>query len=111
MRLRFRSVAVAAILLAVVASLLTAAEAEDDPKPELAEKISFRSPNGKYALRIMYDAALSEQMTGNNEPENDGIFSNSMHGLAIVSLPAKEMVMESAEEKALASRMRSSALR
>ena len=97
--LRTRSVAIvtAAILLILFASQLPAAEPAEDPKPELTEKISLPSPDGKYALRIMYDAALNEKMTAHNRPENDGIFSNAMHELAIVSLPAKEIMHDLTE--------------
>ena len=99
MRLRtpHLSAAAAAILVASLAIELPAAESEEEPKPELTEEIRFRSPNGKYALRIMYDAALNEGMTGQNPPENDGIFSNAMHALAIVSLPGKEIMQDLTE--------------
>ena len=101
MRLHTRPIAAAAaataILLCLLASQLAAAEPEEDPKPELTEKIRFPSPNGKYALRIMYDAELNEQMTPHNPRENDGIFSNAMHELAIVSLPGKEIMQDLTE--------------
>ena len=101
LRTRPVAAAVAAILLALtatsfaeVAPSATPAEPEDEPTPELTEDIRFRSPNGKYALRIMYDAALNEKMTPHNQPENDGIFSLAMHRLAIVSLPGKEIMQD-----------------
>ena len=120
-RARPAAAVVAAILLALLASQLPAAEPEDEPKPELTEKISSPSPNGEYALRIMYDAALNEGMTARNPPENgasgeerdmdeagegeasgegehnDGIVSHAIHGLAIVSLPGKEVLQELTE--------------
>ena len=124
MRLRTRPVAAAAaaILLTLLASALPAAEPQPEedakPEPELTEEIRFRSPNGKYALRIIYDRELNERMTPHNPPENgasgerrdmdearegeasgedeinDGIFSNAMHELAIVSLPGKEIMQD-----------------
>ena len=101
MRLDTRPVAAAAAatLLISLANASSAAEAEleENPKPELTEKISFPSPDGKYALRIMYDAALNEQMTPHNPRENDGIFSNAMQELAIVSLPGKKIMQDLTE--------------
>jgi hypothetical protein len=98
MRLRSHPVATAAvILLTLLTSPLPAAEPEDDPKPELTEEIRYQSPNGKYALRIMYDAAMNKLMAGENPPENDGIFSNAMQELAIVSLPGKEIMQDLTE--------------
>ena len=116
--------AAAALLLAVLASQLPAAEPEpspaaspeDSPKPALTEQISSPSPDGKYALRIMYDAALNEKMTADDPPENeasgepsdtaeadnaeasgegersDKIDSLTIHGLAIISLPGKQIM-------------------
>ena len=89
--------AAAAILLTLLPSQLPAAEEEEDPQPELTEQIRFASPDRKYALRIMYDAALNEKMTPHNPRENDGIFSNAMHALAIVSLPEKEIMQDLTE--------------
>ena len=86
-----------AILLALLAQPSPAAEPEEEPKPELTAKISFPSPDGKYALRIMYDAALNENMAAHNSPENGGIFSNAMHELAIVSLPGEEIAQDLTE--------------
>ena len=89
--------AAAAILLALLATSLPAAEPEEDPKPALTEKISFPSPDGEYALRIMYDAAAHKQMTGEDVVEDGDVDSDAIHGLAIVSLPDKKIMNDFAD--------------
>jgi hypothetical protein len=93
----------------------------DEPKWKLVEKIRSPSPDGKYALRIMYNAAANEQMTdGDDSAENgaggerrnageaegeasgedkteDGISSHPIQALAIVSLPGKEIMKDLGE--------------
>ncbi len=58
--------------------------------PALAEKIQNKSPDGKYALRIGYDAAMNESIS---EPENE-IASQAIQAIAIVSLPRKEIARD-----------------
>ena len=88
-----------AVLLTVLASPLLAAEPEEaEPKPELKDEIRFRSPDGKYGLRITYDRALNDLMTGKNPESNDGIFSETMSKIAIVSVPEGEVMHDMSDD-------------
>ncbi len=87
------------LLLAQALITATAFAAPPEFKPEstprdLSEKIQNTSPNGKYALRIGYDRALNEQMLPKNPPPEGGIFSETIEGMAIVSLPGKEILQD-----------------
>lgn len=64
----------------------------------LAEKIRDVSPDGKFALRISYDQTEDELIGAKNDPGEhrspDGIFSRAITEIDLVSLPAKEKVVE-----------------
>jgi hypothetical protein len=83
--------AAAAILLSLLACQLPAAEPENKPTRALTEKIESQSPNGKYALRIMYDEAMNEELSAAPD-DKDHVDPNAIHSLAIVSLPGKEIM-------------------
>jgi hypothetical protein len=86
--------------------ILTASALASDPEtatdtekpPILTEKIQNTSPDGKYALLISYDRALNELMLPKNPAPEGGIFSETMHALAIVSLPAKKTLRDLTED-------------
>ena len=89
-------------LLILPCVLLHAAEPTPTPEPEaaaeatpaLAEKIQHPSPDGKYALRVGYDAAMNE---GISKP-NGEIDSIAIQAIAIVSLPGKEIARDLTKE-------------
>jgi len=64
----------------------------------LAEKIRDVSPDQKFALRISYDQKEDERIAAQNDPGehrlSDGMFSRAVAEIDLVSLPAKEKVLE-----------------
>ena len=88
---RLLAAAAPAILLSLLACQLAAAEPESKPKPALKEKIESPSPNGKYALRIMYDEAMNEELSAVPD-DKDHVDPNAIHSVDIVSLPGKEIM-------------------
>ena len=75
---------------------IPATATDDKPRAALAEKIESPSPNGKYALRIMYDEARNEELS--TAPDDKGhVDPNAIHSVAIVSLPGKEIVNDFAD--------------
>ena len=69
-------------------------------EPALAEKIRDVSPDQKFALRISYDQKENERIAAQakNDPGEhplaDGMFSRAVMEIDLVSLPAKEKVVE-----------------
>jgi hypothetical protein len=73
--------------LAFVAA--AAIRAQDEPEPRLTERITDISPDGKYAMRIAYDAELNESLLaadGRRDPEQ--IDSETIYRVELVALPA-----------------------
>ena len=64
----------------------------------MAEKIRDVSPDQKFALRISYDQKEDELFAAKNDPGEhrlpDGMFSRAVAEIDLVSLPAKEKVVE-----------------
>jgi hypothetical protein len=79
-------------ILALSLLLGSTVPAQEDNK-EPAEEIRAKSPDGKFALRLGYDRELNEQMLRADNPQPDqGIYSETIASLAIVSLPDKKIV-------------------
>ena len=64
----------------------------------LSEKIRDVSPDQKFGLRISYDQKEDERIAAKNDPGehrlSDGMFSQAVVEIDLVSLPAKEKVVE-----------------
>jgi hypothetical protein len=75
------------MLLLAAATALGADKAEAPVR--VTEKIQDISPDGKYALRIMYDGEPTRQVAG-----KDGILSETIQSISIVSLPKKGVVRD-----------------
>ena len=69
-------------------------------EPVLGEKIRDTSPDQKFALRISYDQKENERIAAQakkdpgEHPLPDGMFSRAVTEIDLVSLPAKEKVLE-----------------
>jgi hypothetical protein len=83
---------IALIALALIARPLCAEDAA------LAEKVRDVSPDQKFALRISYDPKEDERIAAQNDPGEhrlpDGMFSRAVTEIDLVSLPAKEKVVD-----------------
>ena len=85
------------IRIALVTFILVARSvcAED---AALAEKTRDVSPDQKFALRISYDQKEDERIAAKNDPGEhrlpEGMFSRAVAEIDLVSLPAKEKVVE-----------------
>jgi hypothetical protein len=80
--------------VSLLASAALTAFAQREPDVVLTEKISAKSPDGKYGLRIMYNRAINDQLLSNEPAPEGGIFSHAINALAIVSLPGKEVMAD-----------------
>jgi hypothetical protein len=57
-----------------------------------AQKIRDTSPDGKFAMRITYDAELNDQMTKVEKADAGKIFSQTIKAIELVSLPDKSVM-------------------
>jgi hypothetical protein len=85
-------------VFALVATQATAETPEKEAAP--AEKIRNLSPDQKFAMRISYDEKTNSELVAHeNDPAGvkplpDGVFSEAITAIALVSMPSKEKVAE-----------------
>jgi hypothetical protein len=58
----------------------------------LTERIRATSPDGKFAMRITYDAEVNDQMIKAEMADAGRIFSQTIKAIELVSLPDKSVV-------------------
>lgn len=80
--------AMALLALAAAAVPLRADAQDEEPTPALTEKITDVSPDGRFAMRISYDAELNRKMIGANQGRADEIYSQTMYRIELVGLPS-----------------------
>ncbi len=74
-----------ALLVAFCATALHAAEQPAEETPPLTEKIRDVSPDGKYAMRIAYDADLNARMiVANDQRDAERINSETIYRIELV---------------------------
>ena len=59
-----------------------------------AEKIRDISPDGKFAMRILYDGETNKQLVEGEKADAEKIFSETIKAIELVTLPAKNKVLE-----------------
>ncbi len=65
------------------------------PEPSLAEKIRDRSPDGRFAVRILYDAKTNQKIAAEYQDAPAGvIYSEAVHAIEVVTMPNKDVVVK-----------------
>ena len=83
-----------------LSALILVSKSFSAEEPVLGEKIRDISPDQKFALRISYDQKENERIAAQakkdpgEHPLPDGMFSRAVTEIDLVSLPAKEKVLE-----------------
>jgi hypothetical protein len=86
---------VGALIAAVAMCLAAPLRAEDEPEPPLTEVIRDTSPDGKYAMRIAYDAELNRQIIAANEqPNAERINSETMHRIELIETASGKALLD-----------------
>jgi hypothetical protein len=60
-----------------------------------AEKIRDRSPDGRFAVRILYDAKTNQKIAAEYQDAPAGvIYSEAVHAIEVVTMPNKDVVVK-----------------
>jgi hypothetical protein len=70
-------------------------------QPSFAEKIRDVSPDKRFAMRISYDAELNNQVIKAENADSAKIFSQTIKGIELVSLPEKSVVANFSRDQEL----------
>ena len=86
-----------AVVSALVFACWTAGNArtQEEPEPPLTEQLRDESPDGKYAMRIAYDAALNAKMiAANSQPDPSRINSETMYRVELVETVSGKALLD-----------------
>ncbi len=81
-------------LLGVLAFLIIVTTSIHAQQSAEAEKIRDISPDGKFAMRILYDGETNKQLIEGENIDPNKIFSETIKAIELVTLPAKNKVLE-----------------
>jgi len=81
-------------LLGVLAFLIIVTTSIHAQQSAEAEKIRDISPDGKFAMRILYDGETNKQLVEGEKADAEKIFSETIKAIELVTLPAKNKVLE-----------------
>jgi hypothetical protein len=81
-------------LLGVLAFLIVVTTSIHAQQSAEAEKIRDISPDGKFAMRILYDGEMNKQLVKGEKADPEKIFSETIKAIELVTLPAKNKVVE-----------------
>ena len=81
-------------LLGVLAFLIIVTTSIHAQQSAEAEKIRDISPDGKFAMRILYDGETNKQLVEGEKADAEKIFSEAIKAIELVTLPAKNKVLE-----------------
>ena len=87
----------AVLALVFTCSPVTGARAEEDneAEPPLTEQLRDESPDGKYAMRIAYDADLNAKMiVANGQPDPNRINSETMYRIELVETASGKALLD-----------------
>jgi hypothetical protein len=78
-------------LFALLAFLLVLMPPIDAQQSASAEKVRDVSPDGKFAMRISYDAEMNQQLIESEKADAKKIFSETIKAIDLVALPGKQV--------------------
>ncbi|OLC29285.1 MAG: hypothetical protein AUH91_00445 [Verrucomicrobia bacterium 13_1_40CM_4_54_4] len=81
-------------LLGVLAFLMIVTTSIHAQQSAEAEKFRDISPDGKFAMRILYDGETNKQLIEGENIDPNKIFSETIKAIELVTLPAKNKVLE-----------------